>query len=177
MYRYVFFFVLNLAQRLIFIVPAILREDNSSHFLLFYIVDLVLLVHFARSKRYCPGCLYNNLHVLMTGKKLKAIFVSFKSRRFSGTKKCIVGMTSIAALIQVGESISRIWCFFHSDAETPWQKQPAQDVTEIVVTMVGVAMSAHTCLVALVATGVFYGFTVFVYLKFVLSDHKRTPSV
>ena len=60
--------------------------------------------------RYCPGCLYNDLHVLIQRKKLKGIFVSLKTKRFSGTKKFIVGMAALATITQVVENVSDNWC-------------------------------------------------------------------
>ena len=84
-------------QRLIFIVPAVIKGGNNSDLYL-YVFDLLLLCYFCWKPRYCPNCMYNELHVLRTGKKLKNIFVTRTSRRFSGTKKLIVGISAIATL-------------------------------------------------------------------------------
>jgi len=69
-------------------------------------------------QHYCSGCLYNSLHVVIKGKRLKPLFVFIKSRRFSGTKKLnlIVGVVAIATLVQVVESISENYCFFTADS-------------------------------------------------------------
>jgi len=88
---------LSSEQRLIFIVPKVIGGGNNNELWLF-LFDVGLLCYFAWKQRYCPGCIYNYLHVLRTGKKLKPIFVTKTSRRFSGTKKLIVGISAIATL-------------------------------------------------------------------------------
>ena len=84
-------------QRLIFIVPGVIKGCNN-YLLYLYVFDLLLLCYFCWKQRYCPFCMYTPLHVLRTGKKLKPIFVTRTSRRFSGTKKLIVGVGAIATV-------------------------------------------------------------------------------
>ena len=108
-------FLSEVGQRLAFIIPALLPGGTASSGLYLYTIDLLLLVYYAskakyQEPRYCPGCLYNDLHVLIKGKKLKPYFVSIKTKRFSATKKFIVGIASIATLVNVVDGVSEIWC-------------------------------------------------------------------
>jgi len=108
-------FLSDLGSRAAFIVPALLKGGTASFGLYLYAIDLLLLACYAykgvyQEARYCPGCLYNNLHVLIKGKTLNPYFVSIKTKRFSATKKFIVGIASIATLVNVVEGVSDIWC-------------------------------------------------------------------
>lgn len=103
-----------LGERAIFIVRSALKGGSFTLFL--YLIDVLLLGFYGHKgvyedkPRYCPGCLYNELHVFIKGKKLKSIFVSLKTKRFSGTKKFIVGMAALASITQVVETVSDNWC-------------------------------------------------------------------
>ena len=103
-----------LGERALFIVLSVLRGGSFTLFL--FLIDVLLLGFYGHrgvyedKARYCPGCLYNDLHVLIKGKKLKGIFVSLKTKRFSGTKKFIVGMAALATITQVVENVSDNWC-------------------------------------------------------------------
>jgi len=108
-------FFSDLGSRAAFIIPALLKGSTAGFGLYLYTIDLVLLACYAYKARYqeahyCPGCLYNNLHVLIKGKKLEPCFVSIKTKRFSGTEKFIVGIGSLATLVNVVEGVSDIWC-------------------------------------------------------------------
>jgi hypothetical protein len=173
-------FAKNLFDRLIFIVPELIKRfgdcNNSSNFdfssnfdLYLYAFDLVLLCYFAKQQRYCPGCLYNNLHVLIKGKNLKPLFVSKRTRRFSGTKKLIVGVSAIATVVQVVEAISELYCFFATDSETPWHKKPLEEITDNARKAVAVLSSSRTTLVAVVATVTFCSFGTLACVRFYLS--------
>jgi len=159
-------FLKDLGQRLVFIIPALMkgRRDNT---LYLYLFDLALLFFFWLKQRYCPGSLYNHLHVLLKGKKLKPMFVSIRSRRFSGTKKAIVGVSAIASVAQVVRSVADIWCFFNS--ETPWRKRPKDDIAYMCIEAAGVVLGALKTLVAVVATVIFWGFAIITYFRFILS--------
>ena len=159
-------FLKDLGQRLVFIIPALMkgRRDNT---LYLYLFDLALLFFFWLKQRYCPGSLYNHLHVLLKGKKLKPMFVSIRSRRFSGTKKAIVGVSAIASVAQVVRSVADIWCFFNS--ETPWKKRPKDDIVYMCIEAAGVVLGALKTLVAVVATVIFWGFAIITYFRFILS--------
>ena len=39
----------------------------------FAVVDIVLLAYFGWYQKYCPGCLYNELHPLLYGKKIEQV--------------------------------------------------------------------------------------------------------
>jgi outer membrane protein assembly factor BamB len=161
-----FNFIKEISQRLIFIIPKLIK-GGSNYELWLYVIDLALLGYFAFKQRYCPGCLYNNLHVLIKGKKLKPLLVSIKSRRFSGTKKLIVGVGAIATLVQVVESISEVYCFF--TAETPWQQKSPGDIADTFWMAAGVLMNSLQSLVAVVAYVTFCCFGMVAYLRFYLS--------
>jgi outer membrane protein assembly factor BamB len=161
-----FKFLKEISQRLIFIIPKLIKGGSNDELWL-YAIDLALLGYFAFKQRYCPGCLYNNLHVLIKGKKLKPLFVSIKSRRFSGTKKLIVGVGAIATLVQVVKSISEVYCFF--TAETPWQQKSPGDIADTIWMAAGVLMNSLQSLVAVVAYVTFCCFGMVVYLRFYLS--------
>jgi hypothetical protein len=162
-------FLYELYKRLIFIIPKLIKgvcltEEKT---LWLYSFDLVLLCYFAVKQRYCPGCLYNDLHVLIKGKNLKPLFVSKRTRRFSGTKKLIVGVSAIATVVQVVEAISELYCFF--TAETPWHEKPPQDITLTFASVAGVLASALTTLVAMVATVTFCCFGMVAFVRFYLA--------
>jgi hypothetical protein len=158
--------IVEISKRLIFIIPKLIKGGSNLQLWL-YVIDLVLLGYFALKQRYCPGCLYNCLHVLIKGKTLKPLFVSIKSRRFSGTKKLIVGVGAIATLVQVVESISEVYCFF--TAEIPWQQRSPSDIAETFVLAAGVLMNSLQSLVAVVAYVTFFCFGMLAYLRFYLS--------
>ena len=69
----------NLFQRLVFIIPKVI-SGGPNYDLYLYGFDLLLLIYFGSQQQYCPGCLYNNVHVLRTGKNLKPIFTSEQNR-------------------------------------------------------------------------------------------------
>jgi hypothetical protein len=166
-------FAKDLFDRLIFIIPKLIKgclTEQSTLYL--YAFDLLLLFYFAKrafakQERYCPGCLYNNLHVLIWGKTLKPIFVSKGTRRFSGTKKLIVGVSAIATVVQEVEAISELYCFF--TAETPWRKNPPQDIALAFWSAAGVLSNSLKTLVAVVATVTFCCFGMVTCLRFYLS--------
>jgi len=180
-------FAKDLFDRLIFIVPRFLAPESAraegdcdvlttsaatSNFDLYlYGFDLWLLCYFAWQQRYCPRCLYNNLHVLITKKKLKPLFDSKGSRRFSGTAKMIVGVSAIATVTQVVEVISKLWCFFTAEkySETPWHKNPPQDIATTFAKAAGVLSNSLATLVAVVATVTFYSFATVACVRFYLS--------
>jgi hypothetical protein len=156
-------FIDQISNRLIFIIPKLIKGDSNFVLLWLYVIDLALLGYFALQQRYCPGCLYNHLHVLIKGKKLKPLFVSTKSR-FSGTRKLIVGVGAIATLVHVVESISEVYCFFK--AETPWQPK---NVAYTIWMAAGVLKNSLQSLVAVVAYVTFCCFGMEAYLRFYLS--------
>jgi hypothetical protein len=161
-------FAKDLFDRLIFIIPKLIKGCLAEQrTLCLYAFDLVLLCYFAKQQRYCPGCLYNNLHVLIKGKNLNPLFVSKRTRRFSGTKKLIVGAGAIATVVQVVESISELFCFF--TAETPWHENPPQDIALTFANAAGVLSSSLTTLVAVVATVTFGCFGMISFVRFYLS--------
>jgi hypothetical protein len=163
-------FAKEIFNRLIFIIPNLIKgclADRKTMYL--YAFDLVLLCYFAKQQRYCPGCLYNDLHVLIWGRTFKPIFVSKRTRRFSGTKKLIVGISAIATVVQVVEAISQLYCFFTTDSETPWHKQPLEEIIDIASKAAGVLSNSLKTLVALVATVTFCCFGMVTCLQFYLS--------
>ena len=62
-----FAFFKKLALKLVLFVPLILSGNLIPAGL--FIIDIFVLVYFAWYSKYCPGSLYNELHVLFTGKK------------------------------------------------------------------------------------------------------------
>jgi hypothetical protein len=157
-------------NRLIFIIPKLIKGCSAEQETMYlYAFDLVLLCYFAKQQRYCPGCLYNHLHVLIWGKILKPIFVSKRTRRFSGTKKLIVGTSAIATVVQVVEAISQLYCFFTTDSETPWHKQPLGEIINNALKAAGVLSNSMQTLVAVVATVTFCCFGMVTCLQFYLS--------
>ena len=105
--------------------------------------------------------MYNNLHVILTRRKLEPQFVSIKSMRFSGTNKLIVGVSSISTIVQEFETITLIWCYFKSEKRG--------DVLDVARQVVAVLLNLPQTLVAVVAVIVFYGFVMLMYFKFYLS--------
>jgi len=108
-------FLSDLGSRAAFIVPALLNGGTASFGLYLYTIDLMLLAYYAYKGRYCPGCLYTNLHVLIKGKMLEPCFIPMdflpeKTKRFSAKEKFIVGIGSIATIVNVVEGVSGFWC-------------------------------------------------------------------
>jgi hypothetical protein len=160
--------VTQLGGRLVFIVPAVLRSSEpgtQSILPALYFLDFVLLLYFGSKKRYCPGCLYNPIHVFRAGKKFEGKFVT-KSRRFSATKKLIVGVTSIATLSNVVSSISDIMCIgsLSSFMALPWD-----DRIPTILEGIGIVMALPKTLVAVPACAFFLGYFLWAYLKFYLN--------
>ena len=162
----------ELIKRLLFIIPALL-SGNDTVLLLWYILDFVLLGYFARRQQYCPGCLYNALHVFRTGEELPAKFES-KSGRFSGTKKWIVGLAALASLINTCNAISASSCFFYSIflrigrspdepiiSQTDFYKtQPTYDYVIYGHLLLGILWNVRSSMVAAVTNFVFWFYTV-----------------
>jgi hypothetical protein len=86
-------------ERLVFIIPVLANTAVGNPYLLFlYCFDVGIFFWAFSYKRYIPGCMYNHIHVLMTGVRFKPEFVSMKSpKNFSGKKKLIVGLGAISA--------------------------------------------------------------------------------
>ena len=63
-------FLFGLGQRLIFIVPAVL-EDEPSGTIYIYFFDILVAIYYGIRQRYCPGSMYNDIHVFLTGRKFK----------------------------------------------------------------------------------------------------------
>jgi len=104
-------FLSDLGSRAAFIVPALLNGGTASFGLYLYTIDLMLFAYYAYQDRYCPGCLYNNLRVLIKGKKLKPCFIPpIETKRFSAKEKFIVGIGSFATIFNVVEGVSGFWC-------------------------------------------------------------------
>jgi len=100
----------------VFVVQGLIKDGTAPFSLYLYTIDFSLLSYYGykgfyqKAPRYCPGCLYNNLHVVVKNKKLNKYFVSQKSLRFSATKKFIVGIGSIATIVNTVTAVSDIWC-------------------------------------------------------------------
>jgi hypothetical protein len=169
-----FMVLFNLGQRLIFIIPKVLA-GGSNYELWLYAFDFVLLCYFAAQQQYCPGCLYNNVHVLRTNRKLKAIFYSPQSR-FSGTKKLIVGVGSTSTVVQVVESVSDVWCFFKGSAG-PWNKQSPKVVADNILKVAGILFNLPQSIVALVAVYIFWGFAFLTYFRSLPLSAPLCPSL
>ena len=75
-------------------------------FVAVYGFDLFLLYWFWVRQEYCPGCLYNEIHVFLTGCRFEQVFSS-KDGTFSGKKKLFLFLSSFATILQVGTSISQ----------------------------------------------------------------------
>ena len=60
-------FLKKLGLKLILLIPLLL--SNNTIPAMVFGIDLVVLVYFAYEQKYCPGSLYNEIHVLRTGKK------------------------------------------------------------------------------------------------------------
>ena len=148
-------FLFGLGQRLIFIVPAVL-EDEPSGTIYIYFFDILVAIYYGIRQRYCPGSMYNDIHVFLTGRKFKKMFFS-KSGKFSGWKKLILGLGAGATIIQSMETISRIICFFDLQPGSPgYQKK----LSKAIYGGIGVLVNLNKTLVALVASVVFLGFMI-----------------
>ena len=148
-------FLFGLGQRLIFIVPAVL-EDEPSGTIYIYFFDILVALYYGIRQRYCPGSMYNEIHVFLTGRKFKKMFFS-KSGKFSGWKKLILGLGAGATIIQSMETISRIICFFDLQPGSPgYQKK----LSKAIYGGIGVLVNLNKTLVALVASVVFLGFMI-----------------
>ena len=148
-------FLFGLGQRLIFIVPAVL-EDEPSGTIYIYFFDILVAIYYGIRRRYCPGSMYNDIHVFLTGRKFKKMFFS-KSGKFSGWKKLILGLGAGATIIQSMETISRIICFFDLQPGSPgYQKK----LSKAIYGGIGVLVNLNKTLVALVASVVFLGFMI-----------------
>ena len=160
-------FLFGLGQRLIFIVPAVL-EDEPSGTIYIYFFDILVAIYYGIRQRYCPGSMYNDIHVFLTGRKFKKMFFS-KSGKFSGWKKLILGLGAGATIIQSMETISRIICFFDLQPGSPgYQKK----LSKAIYGGIGVLVNLNKTLVALVASVVFLGFMIrfFVWCAWFRSD-------
>ena len=168
-------------ERLVFIIPVLVQVSNAAdqnndksitvavsnpYLLLLYCFDLLILIWAFSYKRYIPGCMYNHVHVLMTGIKFKPAFVSRKSpKNFSGKKKLIVGLGAISMLVQTVATISEAWCIFDptsSDKKTP------TDFVWILMKLFGIVslmLNGWKPLVAFVATTVFIVFSAWAYIR------------
>ena len=60
-------FTKKLGLKLILLIPLIIAKNIIPA--AFFGIDFFVLMYFGYIKRYCPGSLYNELHVLRTGKK------------------------------------------------------------------------------------------------------------
>ena len=83
-------------------------------FVCVYIFDLILLRVFWTCQEYCPGCLYNDIHVFRTGCRFQQIFLS-NDGTFSGTKKFFLFLSSFATILQIGDAISSKHFFCYVD--------------------------------------------------------------
>ena len=64
----------KLVLKLILVVPLLLRRDWTSS--AFFVIDLYIFVWFAFKQKYFPSSMYNEVHVLITGKKFKKVLFS-----------------------------------------------------------------------------------------------------
>ena len=150
-------------------------EQNALLWL--YILDLVLLVYFGSRQQYCPGCLYNDLHVFRTGKVLPAKFES-KEGRFSATKKWIVGIAAFASLANTSAIIAETSCYFYSiflsiskgepDPGEPifrltdhYKDEPITDLVRHGISALGILVNFRTSMVAAATVCDLYPFGVF----------------
>mmetsp|Transcript_38832 Transcript_38832/g.97269 ORF Transcript_38832/g.97269 Transcript_38832/m.97269 type:complete len:1100 (+) Transcript_38832:103-3402(+) len=79
---------------------------------LVYTIDILLLLYFAIRPRYVPGCLYNHMHTLRTGRAFKQKYVSHDQelRAFTGWDKFLMGMQGFAFVFIVGTEFSDTLC-------------------------------------------------------------------
>ena len=159
--------IFGLGQRLIFIVPAVV-EDKQSGTIYIYLFDIFVAFYYGIKQRYCPGSMYNEIHVFFTGRKFKKMFFS-KSGKFSGWKKLILGLGAVATIIQSMETISRIICFFDLKPGSPGYDK---ELSRAIYGGAGVLINLNKTLVALVASVVFLGFMIrfFVWCAWFRSD-------
>jgi hypothetical protein len=76
----------KLGLKLLLVVPLVLQKNWIPVF--FFMIDIAVLIYCGCSGAYCPGSLYNEVHVLVAGKR----FVRrFRWKRFSLWMKFFVG--------------------------------------------------------------------------------------
>ena len=130
------------------------------------LLSISLINTLTRWSRSVSGCLYNNLHVLRTGRKLRPIFISTRTRRFSATKKVMIGFVSIATITNNAASFPEVFCFFQDEA---WNRQPPFEIGLKIFTAVGILRTLPQLTVAVVALALFYSFAVLTYLRFYMA--------
>jgi hypothetical protein len=87
-YTFVCFrFLKKLGLKLILAVPLLLRKEWTSA--AFFVIDLFIFVWFAIKQKYFPSSLYNEVHVLITGKKFKKVlyYLCFNQTPFPNGKE------------------------------------------------------------------------------------------
>lgn len=64
-------FLRKILLRLVLFIPLARRASVASYMMGF---DALALIYFGLRRQYCPGSLYNDIHVMLTGKRFLKVY-------------------------------------------------------------------------------------------------------
>jgi hypothetical protein len=95
----------KLGLKLVLVVPLALQRNwipvGS------FAIDVLVLAYFGATGAYCPGSLYNDLHVLLTGRRFVR---AFRWRRFSLWMKFFVGFQGYSSVLGTAAQLATFAC-------------------------------------------------------------------
>eukprot|EP00288_Rhodomonas_lens_P019172 CAMPEP_0177694756 /NCGR_PEP_ID=MMETSP0484_2-20121128/3099_1 /TAXON_ID=354590 /ORGANISM="Rhodomonas lens, Strain RHODO" /LENGTH=367 /DNA_ID=CAMNT_0019205647 /DNA_START=27 /DNA_END=1131 /DNA_ORIENTATION=+ len=116
--------------------------------------EVVVAIYFGMRRQYLPGCLYNNLHVILTRRKFVPAFES-KSGRFSGTKKFLLGVTGYYTIFGFWETVLSAYCIATQDDKS------GSDWGWFLLDVIAMVLNAPAVVKTVPVVVVFYVFSLF----------------
>jgi hypothetical protein len=147
--------VKKLGLKLVLVVPLALQRNWVP--VAFFGIDVVVLVSFGAMGAYCPGSLYNELHVLLAGRR----FVKeFRWRRFSLWMKFFVGFQGYSAVLGTAAQLATFACLALRlyVGRAPLTRAETQDLALAAVGLLNVKGAVISCFAGLLFVNVVISF-------------------
>ena len=95
----------KLGLKLVLVVPLVLQHNWVP--VGFFAIDILVLIYFGFTGAYCPGSLYNELHVIIVGRRFVK---TYRWRRFSLWMKFLVGFQGYSTVLGTAAQLATLVC-------------------------------------------------------------------
>ncbi len=146
---------LGLTRKLVLAIPLALQRNWIP--VGFFAIDIVVLAYFTATGAYCPGSLYNDAHVLLTGRRFVR---TFRWRRFSLWMKFFVGFQGYSSVLGTAAQLATFACLslrLYVGRET-LSRAETQDLALAAVSLLNVKGSSISCFAGLLFVDVVTSF-------------------
>ena len=147
--------VKKLGLKLVLVVPLVLQRNWIP--VAFSASDVIVLIYFGGMGAYCPGSLYNELHVLLSGRRFVK---AFRWRSFSLYMKFFVGFQGYSAVLGTAAQLATFACLSLRlvIGRSPLSRAETQDLVLAGVGLLNVKGAIISCFAGLLFVSVVVSF-------------------